>query len=419
MRGLLRRIPAAVRRDYAGTLLVHWFTLGTGLYLFHLVADRGGPAGFAYYQIARGVVSTGQPLVMAGIGTGVQRYLPRTQDTTRDLAHQALLAQTIIVVLVTAAGAALGTPAAHWLGLDGRPAVVAVLIMLGGNCVCTLTVAALRGSHQVARANVTAAVGLAAVPLIAFLFAERIDDFLIQQGAGAAVVALASALTVPRRNARPLPHPGPGEPTLTTIFAYGLRRVPADLALPALYTFPTLAVATARPGGPEAGHIGFATSAVTLICSFFGMLTPVLLPRLSQYFHRPGGDSAVSRMLTSLPLLAAGLAALPTGVFVLFAPVVVEKFLGAGFDGAVPVLRLGVLSAVPFAMYYAARPTLDALLDAVTVSKLLLGCLALEAVLTYAMFPFLDPQYAAAAGLCGAAAVLGLLADRMVARALS
>ncbi|MFI1993593.1 lipopolysaccharide biosynthesis protein [Actinoplanes sp. NPDC020271] len=405
LRTLLRAVPAAVRRDYVSTLAVQWFVLGTGLYLFHLVAQRGSVEGFAYYQIARGTVSTFQPALLLGLGLGLQRYLPRTEHTTRRLARHALYVETVLVTVVGLVGVSAGTQIAGGLGLTGgREAVIAIVVMLGGNCLCSAGLAALRGNHQILDSNLIYGLGLGLIPLVAFLSAETIEEFLIIQGAGATAVGLWGTLVVRRRPATTVEGQ---EPTLRTLLAYGIRRMPGEVALPTLYTFPTFAVAVAMPGQPDAGYVGFTTSAVTLICSFFAMLTPVLMPRLSRLFHRAGENAGVRQLLTALPVIAGMLAALPTAVILVFAPVLVHGFLGREFSSAVPILRLGVLAAIPLAMFYAARPTMDTLLEPKFMSRLLIACLALEIVVTAIGTVFLTPPHAAVLGLAAAATALG------------
>lgn len=415
LRSLLRNVPAAVRRDYATTLLVQWFVLGVGLVLFHLVARRASVSGFTYYQIARSTVSTLQPALLLGLGLGLHRYLPRTEHTTRRLARNAFTIEAAVVTAVGLAGVAAADELAALLGLPGGSAVTAVMIMLGGNCLCTLALAALRGNHQVLDANLILGLGFGVTPLFAFVAATRIDDFLIIQGLGTALVGVWGTLVVRRLPATT--EDQEREPDVRTLIAYGVRRMPGELALPALYTFPTLAVAVAMPGSAEAGYVGFTTSAVTLICSVFAMLTPVLMPRLSRLFHRAGEDSGVRQLLTVLPLLAALLAAVPTGVIYVFAPALVRGFLGPEFGDAVMVLRLGVVAAVPLAMFYAARPTMETLLDARFMSRLLLACLALEVVATGVGLAFLTPPHAAVLGLTAAALALGLDAVGLAAYA--
>jgi O-antigen/teichoic acid export membrane protein len=104
-----------------------------------------------------------------------------------------------------------------------------------------------------------------------------------------------------------------------------------------------------------------------------------------------------------------GLAALGTAALLLAAPVVVREFLGPEFSPAVRVLRVGLLAAVPLAGFYAARPTLDALQDVPVTAKLLLGCFALEVLVTYLGGQFLTPTSAAVLGFGVGAGALGIL----------
>ncbi|GIE87512.1 lipopolysaccharide biosynthesis protein [Actinoplanes regularis] len=416
LRSLLRHIPAAVRRDYATTLVVQWFVLGTGLYLFHLVAQRGSVDGFAYYQIARSTVSTFGPVLLLGLGVGLQRYLPQTEHTTRLLARHALYTEVAVVTVVGLAGVGAGHWIAALLGLPGgRPAVAAIMIMLGGNCLCAIGLSALRGNHQVVDSNLVSGVGLGLIPLIAFATADGIEDFLIVQGLGTAAVGAWGTLVVRRHPTSDLQEQ---EPTIKTLIAYGVRRMPGEVALQGLFTFPTFAVAVAIPGGPEAGYVGFATSAVTLICSFFAMLTPVLMPRLSRLFHRADESPGVRKLLTVLPMLGGLIATVPTAAILVSAPVLVHRFLGAEFSSAVPILRLGVLAAIPLAVFYAGRPAMDVLLEPKFVSRMLLVCLALEIVVTGIATVFLAPPDAVVLGLAAAATALGIDAVGLTARAL-
>ncbi|MBW6438826.1 hypothetical protein KZ829_34365 [Actinoplanes hulinensis] len=419
LRSLLRAVPATVRRDFVATLLVQFLVLGIGLYLFHLVAERGSVDGFSFYQIARSVVSTVQPAVLLGLGVSLYRFLPRTVHTTRRLALQALSIEAGLVTTVTLAGAVAGGEIAALLGLPGgRSATTAVLITLAGSSLCAVALAALRGAGQVVASNLTAGIGGAVVPLAAFAATDRIEDFLLLQGLATAVVGLGATFAV-RRRRPPAPSTSTApEPDVRTLIAYGIRRMPGELALPALFTLPTLAVAVTTTGGEDAGYVGFTTSAVTLICSVFAMLTPVLMPRLSRLFHHGGEHRAVRRRLAVLPLLAGVVATLPTGVIILFAPPMVHGFLGPEFDAAVPVLRLGVLAAVPLAMFYTARPSLDVLFEAKPMSQLLVACLLVEVVMIAVGTRFLTPSYASMLGLLSAATVLGLTAVGLAANAL-
>jgi O-antigen/teichoic acid export membrane protein len=418
LRSLLLSVPAAVRHDYLASVAVQWSSLALQLVLFHLVAERGSVDGFAFYQIARGAVSTVQPLAMAGLGTGLQRYLPRCGARAAALARRAFAVQVAIMVVVAMTGYALAGPLSDLLGLDGRHAVGAITIMLAGNCLCTTSVAALRGTGQVSFANATSLAGLAVVPVVAFFLASGIESFLVLQGFGMlAAAGCAIAVTEAAEPSKTETSSGTETPSgtetrdeasLRRLVRYGLGRTPGDLALPALFAFPTFAVANALPGAGDAGFVGFMTSAVTLVCSIFAMLSPVLLPRLSGLFHSPDGGASVHRGLLVLPLAAAGVAAVLGAVVALLAPILVGWFLGAEFDRAEPVLRLGLIAAVPVAMFYAIRPTLDALQDVPMTTWLLAGSLAVEVPLTYVLRLVMHPAFAAVLAFVIATAALGV-----------
>ncbi|MET0422632.1 MAG: hypothetical protein ABW046_02080 [Actinoplanes sp.] len=409
LRSLARSIPAVVRRDYLASTVAHWFTLASGLLLFHLVAQRASTSGFAYYQVARGLVATLQPVALIGLVPALHRFLPRAGPRIRVLARQAFVVQLVILNVLGLTALLLADDLGRLLGLGGAPQARAVIVLTAGNCLCVVAAAALRGCGQVWQANLVYLLGLGLLPLAAFAVTERIDVFLIVQGAAMAAVACwGIAVAGPRRAEHRPPRPTPA-PSLRTLLRYGIRRAPGDMALPALFSFPTFYVAGAAPGSAEAGYLGFATSAVTLICSLFGMLTPVLLPRLSGAFHGLVPSTALTRGLKLLPPAAAILAIVATASLALVADPVVHYFLGDEFDGAAAILRWGMLTSVPFAAFYAARPTLDALQDAPVITRLLLGSLIVEVVITYAADRWLDPAYAALFGLGAGALVLGLL----------
>jgi O-antigen/teichoic acid export membrane protein len=86
---------------------------------------------------------------------------------------------------------------------------------------------------------------------------------------------------------------------------------------------------------------------------------------------------------------------------------VVHWFLCAGFHEAVAVVRFGVPVSVPLAVFFAARPTIDALNEAPVATGLLVGALVAEVVAT-CLAALVVPAWPAA--LLGFAAAAVLLA---------
>jgi O-antigen/teichoic acid export membrane protein len=410
---LLARVPARVRRDYVATAAAHWLTLASGLLLFHLVARRAGVAGFAYYQVARGVVSTVQPLALVGLVPALHRYLPRAGRRIRLLARQAFVLEVVLLNVLGLATVALADDVGRLFGIGGAREVRATVVLTAGVCLCTVAMAALRGCGQVGPSVLASLLGFGVLPLVAFEVTSRMDVFLTLQGvAMVAVACWGIAGAGPRRaeQARATPRPAP---VLRTLLRYGIRRTPGDVALPGLFAFPTFFVAGASHSAAEAGYIGFATSAITLICSVFGMLSPVLLPRLSGHAHEAEAagrkfGAELAHGLKVLPFAAAGVAAVASAVLLVAATPVVRWYLGTEFAGADTVIRYGAPVSIPLAVFYAARPTIDALREAPVTAVLLVGSLAVEVVATYGAALAMPAWQAALAGFGAAAVVLAV-----------
>jgi O-antigen/teichoic acid export membrane protein len=421
---LLVRVPAAVRRDFVASTGTFWLTLASGLLLFHLVAGRSGTAGFAYYQVARGAVATIQPLVIAGLVQALHRYLPRAGRRIRVLAWQVFLLEVVVLNVLGLITLRFADDVGRLFGIGGAAQVRAVVLLTAGSCLCALAVAALRGCGDVRLSNLVSLIGFGLAPLAAFAVTSEIEVFLTLQGAALAAMAVWGIIAAGPRGVEKSPAQPRPTPSLRTLLRYGIRRTPGDIALPGLFAFPTFFAAGASSNAAEAGYVGFTTSTITLICAIFGMLTPVLLPRLSEHAHDAGGDghglsAELAHGLRVLPFAAAGVATLASAVVVVTAPPVVHWFLGAGFGEAVAIVRFGVPVSIPLAVYYAARPTIDALREAPVTMWLLVGALAVEVVATYIAALAVPAWPAALLGFATAAVLLAVFSYLALLHALS
>jgi O-antigen/teichoic acid export membrane protein len=420
---LLARVPAAVRRDFVASTGTFWLTLASGLLLFHLVAKRSGTAGFAYYQVARGAVATVVPLALGGLVPAVHRYLPRAGRRMRVLARQVFLLEVVVLNVLGLITLLFAEDVGRLFGIGGAAQVRAVVLVTAGSCLCALAMGALRGCGDVRLSILVSLIGFGLVPLAAFAVTSEVDAFLALQGAAMAAVAVWGIVAAGPRGAEKAPAGPRPAPPLTTFLRYGIRRVPGDIALPGLFAFPTFFVAGASSTSAEAGYVGFTTSAITMICSIFGMLTPVLLPRLSGHAHdaAAGGrglDADLAHGLKVLPFAAAGVAALASAVVVVTAAPVVHWFLGTDFHEAVAVVRFGVPVSVPLTVFYAARPTIDALRDTPVTTVLLVGALAAEVAATYGAALVMPDWPAALSGFAAAALLLAVFSYLAMLRAI-
>jgi hypothetical protein len=81
------------------------------------------------------------------------------------------------------------------------------------------------------------------------------------------------------------------------------------------------------------------------------------------------------------------------------------------------VLRLGLLAAPPLAMFYAIRPTLDALQEKPVTAGLPVVCLVVQVLLTFVLATAVDVAVAAMLAFAVAAGTLGLVSWLAVRRA--
>ncbi|MET0418433.1 MAG: hypothetical protein ABW022_20670, partial [Actinoplanes sp.] len=223
LRSLVRGVPAVVRRDYVTSTVAHWLSLASGLLLFHLVAQRAGTAGFAYYQVARGIVATLQPFALLGLVPALHSQLPRAGARMRVLVRESFLVQVVLMDLLGLLGLVLADDLGRLLGISGGvTAVRAVVLLTAGNCLCVIAVAALRGCGQAGAANAVWLLGFGLLPLAAFASTDRIELFLALQGFAMVLVAFAGALLAGPRQ----PPPAAGPARLKILLRYGIRRIP-------------------------------------------------------------------------------------------------------------------------------------------------------------------------------------------------
>jgi O-antigen/teichoic acid export membrane protein len=138
-------------------------------------------------------------------------------------------------------------------------------------------------------------------------------------------------------------------PALRRLAGYGLPRVPGDFALAALLAAP--AFAAARVGGIRAGAVvAFGSTLITLAGAAVSPLATVMFPHAVRLLD--GGQAhavraGLWRTVRRVALVAgAGVAAGE----VLAGPLS-RLFLGAGFGGAAPLVRVMLPAALPYVVH--------------------------------------------------------------------
>lgn len=350
------------------TILAEIVVTITGVLLLKLAASMLGPVGFGEYALGRRVVSLLYlPLIM-GLGVATPRYIAIARAAVRETYSESSFAfatftagliPTLVVVFAMniapdfASNVIFGsTSLSHMIG----PASIA----LAGVTLHGMVYAIYRGRSQMGFANSLQVLNLGLVPLAAFLFGARAAPAILEATGLAwltfAGIALLHLVYVESRDWR-------GSLSirehLGVLLRFGLPRVPGEFALVGLFALPAL-IAVRTQGVVLAGQFSAAMSLLTIASGSFAPVGLVVLPRASAQVA--AGDIAGVRHLV-VRILVGGAAVATAGVLVgeTIIPLLVRWYFGAAFVPAIPLFRICLLGAIPYAIHVLMRSILDAL----------------------------------------------------------
>ncbi|WP_433783395.1 lipopolysaccharide biosynthesis protein [Actinomycetospora sp. CA-101289] len=392
-------------------------TVGAALLVFHLVA-RLGVAPFAEYQVARAAITSLGPALVVGLAVALPKYVSRAvaRDGGRapDLLRTALLLGAGSILCVAVAGTWFSGAVAQVVfgSADRSDLVVGIVVMACGVVADGVTYGYVRGRLLDQTANLVRILNLGVSPLAAALLADDVVSLLVLAGS---FMVLGSLVTLAVVAFRPrLPRVTAG--TSGAMVRYALRRMPGDIALAALLTLPTI-LATHLVGIEEAGYVGFGTSVVALVVAFMAPVSYVLVPRLSHDLVRGGGQ--LLETARWLPVFFAALAVCGVVALYFLMPLVVSRYLGPEFSGAVVVAREVMLSSIPLAVFMGGRSLIDALYESARNSRNLIIAVLVEIAATFAAVTVWSGATGVAVGLfcgCSALAVLTGVAQWRIPR---
>jgi len=267
-----------------------------------------------------------------------------------------------------------------------------------------MTYAVFRGRGDMNLANLLQLVNNGIVPVTAFMFVPHYAPTVLTATGLTwmltSVAALVGVMTRDRTKeipARPL-----GD-HLRVLLRFGVPRVPGEFALVGLFALPAL-IALRTQGVVAAGQFSAGMSLLSLVAGAFGPVGLVLLPRASA--QAASGDLHGLRSIV-LKMLGAGIvlaiAAVAIGEFLI--PPFVRWYFGKAFIPAIPVFRICLLGAIPYAIYVLLRNILDALDVRAVNSRNLLITLALLLILCALRTEIISMAYS----LLIALTVLGVL----------
>jgi O-antigen/teichoic acid export membrane protein len=363
----LRVAPSPFARDVLLSGATAMMTAASGVLVTGWLAAALGPVPFAVYALARRVSSAASAVSPGPLPLGLARALAAAPESR---ARDAYLWGGTLLALVPAlamavVGAALPALWADLLLSDARyvPEMLAVLGLIVGNAVYGLVFARLRGTSRIRSANLWQLWVLAVGPLLVVgLEAGRSPVAVIL--ALLAVPSLTAAVPLVSWLARAVragTRAADLRLPLLALFRYSAPRVPGAAALACLLALgPLLAPYLGDLRG--AGYLVAAQSVfrvAELGTAGFGL---VVLPRVSALVAGQRDQFLRERVEDLLGLV------LHLGIFAacqlaIWAPEIVQVWLGSAYQEALPMIRVLLIALVPYLGYTLLRSVIDGMDD--------------------------------------------------------
>jgi O-antigen/teichoic acid export membrane protein len=382
----VRLAPSPFARDVLLSAATAMMTAASGVLVIGWLAASLGPVPFAVYALARRVSSAASAVSPGPLPLGLARALAASPEGRIRDAY--LWAGTLLAIGPALAMALIGAAfPAFWADLllsDARyvPELLAVLALIVGNAVYSLVFARQRGTSRIRSANLWQLWVLAIGPvLVVRLLAGRssVATILVLM-AGLSLTSSVPLVSWLIRAARSGTHATAFRTPLVALFRYSAPRVPGGAALACLLSLgPLLAPYLGDLRG--AGYLVAAQSVfrvAELGTAGFGL---VVLPRVSALVAGQRGQFLRERVEDLLGLV------LHLGIFAacqlaIWAPEIVQVWLGPEYQEALPMIRVLLIALVPYLGYTLLRSVIDGMDDRPVNAWNVYGSLACTAVLS-------------------------------------
>jgi O-antigen/teichoic acid export membrane protein len=233
---------------------------------------------------------------------------------------------------------------------------LALIPPLWGTLLHMVAYAFLRGQARSISAALLNVCNLGVLPLWAVVSSDTIEAGFVQSGILSAIVA--GSTLIFSLTGQPLPSLPEVSEKGRRMLAYGVPRLPGDLALAAIFFLPVFA--TTHTFGLSAGaHIAYALSMVTLMQLLVSPFSTLLLPQASRLLGQ-GNYSAVRACATRAIAFATIVSGCGAAAVILAADPLLRIHLGQVDPELIGTVRLTIVASIPFNLYVALRSIVDA-----------------------------------------------------------
>jgi stage V sporulation protein B len=354
----------SLSKDIVTTAITQAAVMMATLLLYGLIARLFGPSGVGEYTIVRRGLYFLQPLTLVGITVAVPRYIAMS-ICAREKAQIASVGFSLVLFCSLIAGLAIVSEQ-EWLSVvmfgrkDARDIVYGFAVVTVAFGIHSLAYSYYRGIRDMSTANRLDLVNSCVAPLIALALSVRLGLGALIGVMGAIMIASTAFLSSRLWNdiasfsrERKL-IPGLNK----SLLAYGLPRIPGDLALAGLL-FGGAYIVARQASIQQAGYFGVAQTLLMLPGATLAALSVVLLPYVSERL-KVGDVESVQKNATRLFHAIIDVTVYFSLHVALVADVILRLWLGERMVGATEMVRVLMVSVPFYSTYFVFRSVIDA-----------------------------------------------------------
>ena len=345
------------RRDYVTTFAAESLFILSYLAVFRLVAEHFGPPGFGEYALSRRTLAFLLPIGVIGLDIAVARFVAYAAERPQEQREYVPAALGLLALASGVLGAILLLFQSFWADLffgstSYAPLIPPLALMVFGNGLFAVAYGNFRGHLQIQRANVLRVVVHVLLPFgAALLVKDSVSDLLYVIGAGWALLSLVGLAITRMSFHNPLTH-------AAELARYSLPRAPGDLLALVMFAVPGIVVAHTSDI-TVAGNVAFGIAAIGMLAVAVFPVGFVLLPVAARLLAA-GSVDRLRWQVFIVTRVVVGLIVIAVVIFEIFAPQIVDIYLGPAFASSVSTLRVLMLGALPWGIYMSLRTVIDA-----------------------------------------------------------
>jgi len=352
-----------MKKDLALTFITQFFIMVLGIVVFKFAYSFLGGDGFSEYALSRKTLSLLEEITCLGLAVGIPRYIAyeAAGESHKEKNPDMYFLSGFIIILISTLIATLvlnmfkgpisfllfGSSNYDYLVLPVNIALIG--LMFHELCYCYF-----RGYMRMTRANILQFVNLGCVPILAIMIGKDTVQVITITGLAWLFISAFPLFFILRY----IKYSGDLYSYMRELLTYGLRRLPGDVTLTALFTLPATFVAHIADL-TLAGYVAFGISLLTMASAFFGPIGLVLLPKMSQLLATKNRKLLKIYIYKLLKLTSLSIF-IGITFFEIFANQIISTYIGEGSSDIVLISRIVLIGGYSYPFYTETRSIIDA-----------------------------------------------------------